>query len=496
MVLAGSLSLLLTGCTRTSEESQSPAARAATGAAPASAQAGHRLALVIGNDSYQHAAVLHNARADARAVAAVLKGLDFTVTLKQDVTYEQMKEAMRAFKASVSGGDEVVFYYSGHGVQFGGSNYLIAVDLVPQSEAQVADDSVGLQRVLDDLSEQKARFALAIIDACRDDPFKGTGRAIGKRGLAMQSASGQMVMYSAGAGQEALDRLGASDHDPNGVFTRVLIKEIRRPGLSANQLLKSVSSQVIELARSVNHVQVPALYDESIGEYYFVPAGQAALAQAPASGAAAPPPTAAAAAAAIHVATADELEQEYWDRIRDSTDAADFRDYAKQFPAGPHAAEAALEVRRLSRSAAKSTPVTAAGAAATVAAAPVTRAAPLTAAAVDTGAPQPSATAVAPGSYGGYTTDSSYPGMKVLGRLMLAGSGEFEYRGETGAVLHGTLDLSRPDDVSGRAMVRLPNGSSTGVMIRGKITGGKLVARYQDGWRDSGDIVFDFSNPL
>lgn len=492
VLLSGCLALFLTGCARTPEESPSPVTQPAV-----SGQAGHRLALVIGNDSYQHAAVLHNARADARAVAAVLKSLGFTVTLKQDVTYEQMKEAMRAFKGDVSGGDEVVFYYSGHGVQLGGSNYLIAVDLVPQSEAQVADDSVGLQRMLDDLSEQKARFALAIIDACRDDPFKGTGRAIGKRGLAMQSASGQMVMYSAGAGQEALDRLGANDHDPNGVFTRVLIKEIRRPGVSANQLLKNVSSQVIELARSVNHVQVPALYDESIGDYYFVPPGQAAVAQAPPSSAAVPTPAAAATATPIHVATADELEQEYWDRIRDSTDAADFRDYEKQFPGGPHAAEAALEVRRLTRSAAKSTPVAAPGSAAAVAAAaPVTRAAPLATAAGSAGVPPPSTTAVAPGSYAGYTTDSSYPGMKVLGRLMLASSGEFEYHGESGAVLHGTLDLSRPDDVSGRAMVRLPNGSSTGVMIRGKITGGKLVARYQDGWRDSGDIVFDFSNPL
>lgn len=72
---------------------------------------------------------------------------------------------------------------------------------------------------------------------------------------------------------------------------------------------------------------------------------------------------------------------------------------------------------------------------------------------------------------------------------MLAGSGEFEYHGETGAVVHGMLDLSRPDDVSGRTMVRLPDGSSTGVLIRGRITAGKLIARYRDGWRDTGDMV-------
>ena len=140
--------------------------------AAAAPVAAHRLALVIGNDSYEHAQPLRNARADARAIAAVLQGLGYTVTLKQDVNLQQMKQALRAFKAQVAGGDEVVFYFSGHGVQFGGTNYLIPVDLAPQNEEQVSDDSVGLQRVLDDLSEQKARFSLAIIDACRDNPLR------------------------------------------------------------------------------------------------------------------------------------------------------------------------------------------------------------------------------------------------------------------------------------------------------------------------------------
>jgi hypothetical protein len=166
----------------------------------------------------------------------------------------------------------VVFYFSGHGVQFYGTNYLVPVDLEPENEDQVADDSVPLQRVLDNLQDQRPAFALAIIDACRDNPFKGTGRSIGGRGLApVTAANGQMVFYSAGAGQEALDRLDKRDSDPNGVFTRVLIKEIKTPGLPAEQMLKRVRDQVVELAKQVDHVQVPALYDQSTGEFYFVP---------------------------------------------------------------------------------------------------------------------------------------------------------------------------------------------------------------------------------
>jgi len=234
--------------------------------------AAKRVALVIGNDNYQSVGLLQNARADARAVADVLKRDGFSVTLKEDVTLKGMKDALRAFKDQVSGGDDAVFYYSGHGVQFEGTNYLIPVDLVPQSEAQVIDDAVPLQRVLDDLRDQKTRFALAIVDACRDNPFKGTGRAIGGRGLApVTAATGQMVLYSAGSGQEALDRLGPKDTDPNGVFTRVLIHEMTKPGVTADQMLKSVREQVVALAREVNHEQVPALYDQSLGDFCFVP---------------------------------------------------------------------------------------------------------------------------------------------------------------------------------------------------------------------------------
>lgn len=284
-----------------------------------SAVAEKRVALVIGNDSYQSVTPLQNARTDARAVAETLKREGFSVTLKEDVTLKGMKDALRAFKEQISGGDDAVFYYSGHGVQFEGTNYLIPVDLTPQSEAQVVDDAVPLQRVLDDLRDQKTRFALAIVDACRDNPFKGTGRGIGGRGLApVTAATGQMVLYSAGAGQEALDRLGPKDANPNGVFTRVLIREMTKPNVPADQMLKSVREQVVALARGVNHEQVPALYDQAIGDFCFAP-GPCGLMPTPVPQV---DKTPAAYFALLASAKAPQqrqkIEQELWDRLRQS----------------------------------------------------------------------------------------------------------------------------------------------------------------------------------
>src|ERR1700758_945682 len=98
---------------------------------------GKRLALVIGNDTYQNASPLQNARSDARAVARALERVGFTVTLKEDIALRELKEALRSFKSQLAGGDEAVFYFSGHGVQFEGTNYLIPTDLNPESEEQV-----------------------------------------------------------------------------------------------------------------------------------------------------------------------------------------------------------------------------------------------------------------------------------------------------------------------------------------------------------------------
>lgn len=247
-----------------------------------------RRALVIGNDAYQSVERLRNASADARAIADALRLSGFEVRLHLDVGEKGLKQAVRDFKALVRADDEVVFYFSGHGVQLAGTNYLLPVDIRGDSEEQVRDEALSLQRVLDDMQDQKARFALAIIDACRNNPFVSSRRSLGGRGLAPTNpASGQMVMFAAGTGQTALDRLGSGDGDRNGVFTRVLLKKMREPAMPADRMLKEVRMEVIALAKSVRHEQVPAIYDQSIGDFYFQPGAVAAPAVA------VPPPSAA-----------------------------------------------------------------------------------------------------------------------------------------------------------------------------------------------------------
>ncbi len=257
------------------QEAQNRAAAAAAAATPAPAPAGpvvyaQRKALVIGNDNYAHVSKLNNAVADAEAMAKSLEAVGYRVTKHVNLDERRFKQVLRDFRQNVQGGDEVLFFFAGHGVQLGNANYLLPVDIRGDGEDQVKDESILLQKVLDEFDEKKAKFTLAVIDACRDNPFKTKGRAIGGRGLAPTSAAtGQMVMFSAGAGQQALDRLGDNDKERNGLFTRIFVKEMQKPGLSVDRVLRNVRNEVVRLAKSVGHEQTPALYDQAIGEFYF-----------------------------------------------------------------------------------------------------------------------------------------------------------------------------------------------------------------------------------
>ena len=231
-----------------------------------------RLALVVGNDQYQNISKLRNAVADAQTMGEAFRKAGYQVMVVTNVDLRVLKDELRAFRRRVRGGDEVVLYFSGHGVQLGAENFLLPVDVRSDTEEQVRDDGLALSAVLADLRTAKPGFTLAIIDACRDNPFKKAGKSIGGRGLASPpSATGEMVLFAAGEGQQALDRLSATDPVRNGVFTRVFVNEMQRPGLSIDQTLRNVRVEVNRLAQSVNHEQVPALYDQVLGTYYFYP---------------------------------------------------------------------------------------------------------------------------------------------------------------------------------------------------------------------------------
>ena len=293
-----------------------------------------RLALVIGNDTYVNAPVLRNARNDARTIAKELEAAGFAVTRVLDGTRRDLNAALDGFVRRIGKGDEVVFYFSGHGSQPPQSGpFLLPVDIEISSERSILRDGVSLEQVVDDLG-QRARFSLVIVDACRDDPFRQTsaGRSMaqGTTLSRIEPPKGTMIIMAASKGQQALDRLSDNDPVPNGLFTRELVKLMRQPGLSAGDLLKSVRANVERAAQSVNHAQRPALVDESSSEFFFYPGRTVAAAPVPAPVMSEPAvrPT------ALSPGYAPQREFEAWEQAAASASPAGYEAYLRRFPSG------------------------------------------------------------------------------------------------------------------------------------------------------------------
>ena len=230
-----------------------------------------RVALVIGNDNYISVSKLQKAGNDATAMARELKNAGFAVQLHQNLNYRATVRAVESFTYGIQGGDEVVVFYAGHGVQIKNGSYLLPTDIEVNSESEVEKTAYDLLTLTEKLAEAKPAFSLVIVDACRDNPLKSKGRSIGNaRGLsAIEAPKGQMIVYSASRGQQALDRLLEKDPNPNSVFTRELISRMKTPGVKIEDLMRDVQNSVEELAKSVKHEQRPAIYNETRGNFYF-----------------------------------------------------------------------------------------------------------------------------------------------------------------------------------------------------------------------------------
>lgn len=304
-----------------------------------------RVALVIGNNDYHNLPKLEKAVNDARAVSQELSKIGFNVIYLTDVSEKKMNQSVNEFVQLISGGGVGVFFFAGHGLQINNENFLLPVDMdTPRDPNDVDDQAVSLVRVQDKIADAKAKFTLLVIDACRDNPLpKKAGRSIGSsRGLAQPSSpTGQIVLFSAGANQQALDKLNESDNNPNGLFTREFLPMIATPGVSAVDALKRVRTSVSTKARSVGHDQNPALYDQTDGDFFF------SAGKAPRLATAAPAPVA-------HGISPEVIEVEFWSSIKNSSDLEDFREYLSRYPDGQFASIAKRRIAAASSSSMRS----------------------------------------------------------------------------------------------------------------------------------------------
>ncbi|PSO33831.1 caspase family protein [Bradyrhizobium sp. MOS002] len=234
-------------------------------AAASTALADKRVALVLGVSNYQSVARLANPDNDAAAISDVFKRMGFDIVeLRRDLGVIEMRRAVRDFAAVAADSDMAVVYYAGHGIEVNGANFLIPADARLQSDFDVEDEAVPLDRILQAINPAK-RLRLVILDACRDNPFAErmtrsvATRSMG-RGLAKiePATADTLIAFAAKAGAVAGDGDGA--HSP---FATALLNHLATPGLDLRLTLGRVRDEVL---KSTGRRQEPFVYGSLGGD--------------------------------------------------------------------------------------------------------------------------------------------------------------------------------------------------------------------------------------
>lgn len=239
-----------------------------------------KTAFVVGIDTYDNLGKerqLERAVSDADAIASKLQSLGFQVTQVRNATRSAFNAAWSKFVYDVLPGDEVAIFFAGHGVEIDGQNYLLPRDIPNITygrEARLRRESLSLSELLADLKRRQPQVSLVILDACRDHPLVPPElRSVsgGQGGLAaLLPPQGTFIMYSAGAGETALDRLPGETGPGNSLYTRTLLPLLGQPGLTVQDVAQRVRAEVYRTARKLPHTQRPAYYDGLIGKYCLV----------------------------------------------------------------------------------------------------------------------------------------------------------------------------------------------------------------------------------
>jgi len=245
----------------------------------AAAPAGSRVALVIGNSSYRYLPRLPNPVNDARLIAATLKGLGFTLVgggALLDVDKERFEQAVRAFGQAIRGAEVALFYYSGHGLQVDGVNWLVPISANPTKVQDLDFEMVNSDLILRQTEGADTGLNIVILDACRNNPFSSRGIRGAAGGLAqMQATPATLISYATQPGNVAED--GTSGDSP---YSAALASTLRQPGLDVFRVFNQVGLQVEQATGGSQQPWVSA--SPISGEFYFAGVAPGAMPQPPA----------------------------------------------------------------------------------------------------------------------------------------------------------------------------------------------------------------------
>ncbi len=224
-----------------------------------------RIALVIGNDNYI-SNPLQFAVSDSIGISEVLESSGFEVIYVKNATQKQFFSALYELEEKINfhgPTTDVLFYFAGHAAQVNGINYLNPIDTVATRESQLEVRSINMNRVFDVINKSVDGVKIAILDACRNNPFSSSVRSP-KPGLAqMLAPKGTIIAFSTGPGETAID----GSIGEYGIYTGSLIKSMQTENITIEEVFKETRKLVVN---QTSGQQVPWESSSLISDFYFI----------------------------------------------------------------------------------------------------------------------------------------------------------------------------------------------------------------------------------
>ena len=297
----------------------------------------NRVALVVGNSAYKDSP-LRNPVNDARLMRDLLTQAGFQVTLLENADKRELVNAIREFGKKLRESDAALFYFSGHGNQFQGRNWLIPVDADIYREDDIEFEALNAERLLREMEGgTEGRVNIVIVDACRSNPTFRSFRSA-SLGLAEPSRppEGSLIAFATAPGTVAYD--GEGENSP---YVAELKEHLLTPGLEIVKVFSRVRAGVKRRTARQKIPQVPWLNFSIDGDFYFVPPIESTE-----DNSESPPPATATVPAAPSKYNPDE---EMWELIRDSNDPEEFEGFIAAYPESKLVPVARVKLKRLKK---------------------------------------------------------------------------------------------------------------------------------------------------
>jgi hypothetical protein len=216
-----------------------------------------RTALIVGNATYSWGP-LRNPLNDAGDMAAALRAAGFEVILRTDADQRTIRDVARSFgEALKAKGGVGLFFYSGHGVQMNGENYIVPIGRTVGSGEEFRREAVTAAEVVDQMAAARNGLNIVVLDACRDNPFPGASRGLSR----IDSSRSLFVSFATSPGAVALDGDGR-----NSPYTKHLAQAINTANLSLEETFKRTLKGVYQETRGT---QTPWLSSSFFGDFVF-----------------------------------------------------------------------------------------------------------------------------------------------------------------------------------------------------------------------------------